>query len=157
MMGLAIVVIVILGSQVYHFVKKRTTEPTTAAPCFEPSDATYSPGTDPLPDYGSAKAEARRDQHYLRTLQDASRVYTPTSCDKDAVSKYDSALFWYLSDRMHLMRRYDFTTASPASSVRGRCTAPPRTRRSNRGCASATARNSSASTIAASSAKQGAF
>ena len=107
MMGLAIALIFILGNEVYHFVKKRTTEPTEAAPCFEPADATYSLGKDPLPAYGSPKAEARRDQNYLRALQDASRVCTPTSCDKDAFSKYDSALFWYLSDRMHLMRRYD--------------------------------------------------
>jgi hypothetical protein len=113
MMGLAIAVIVILASQVYHFVKKRTTEPTAAAPCFEPSAATYRPGTDPVPAYGSAQAEARRDQSHLRALQDAARVCTPTSCDKDAFSKYDSALFWYLSDRMRLMRRYDLHYGEP--------------------------------------------
>ena len=113
MMGLAITLIFILGNEVYHFVKKRTTEPTEAALCFEPDRATYSPGKDPLPAYGSPKAEARRDQHYLRTLQHASRACTPTSCDKGAFSKYDDALFWYLSNRMHLMRLHDLNYGEP--------------------------------------------
>jgi hypothetical protein len=113
MMGLAIAVVFILGSTTYHFVKQRVTEPTAAAPCFERSDATYSPGKDPLPAYGSPKAEARRDQHYLRKLQDASHVCLPTSCDKAAFSKYDDALFWYLSDRLQLMRKYDLQYGEP--------------------------------------------
>jgi hypothetical protein len=112
-MGLAIAVVFILGNEAYHFVKKRATEPTEAAPCFEPYDATYTPGKDPLPAYGSPKAEARRDQNYLRALQDASRLCTPASCDDAAFKAYDSALFWYLSDRTQLMRRYDLYYGEP--------------------------------------------
>jgi hypothetical protein len=112
MAGLAIAGMLVLGNEIYHFVKKRTTEPTQAAPCFERDSATYTPGRNALPPRGD-KVDQRRDAFYITKLKDAERVCTPASCDKAAFEAYRSALFWYLAERMQHMRKLDLSFGEP--------------------------------------------
>jgi hypothetical protein len=105
--GLGIAVTVILCNEIYHFAMKRVTEPTEAAACFEPYDATYTPGNAPLPPRGTSETDDRRNANYIVQVKDAERVCKPGSCDAAAYRNYSSALFWYLSDRMRHMRRLD--------------------------------------------------
>ena len=105
--GLGIGLTFIVCNEIYHYTKKRVTEPTEAAACFEPYDATYKPGSAPLPPRGTPETDDRRDQNYIVQVKDAERVCKPGACDAQASRNYSSALFWYFSERMRHMRRLD--------------------------------------------------
>jgi hypothetical protein len=105
--GLGIALTFVACNEAYHYVRKRVSEPAQAAPCFEPYDATYKPGSAPLPARGTPSTDQRGDELYLTRVKDAERLCTPQSCDKAALAAYNGALFWYFSDRMRHMRRLD--------------------------------------------------
>ena len=111
-LGLGIAATFIVGNEIYHFIKKRTSEPTQAAPCFEPERAHYTPGTKALP-AAVANNEQLRDMSALWRLKDAERVCTPSSCDSAALSAYQSAFFWYIADRMRVTRGFDMNHGDP--------------------------------------------
>jgi hypothetical protein len=105
--GLGIGLTFIACNEVYHYAKKRVSEPVEAAACFEPYDANYTSGNAPLPARGTPSTDQRGDEFYLTRVKDAERLCTPQSCDKAALAAYNSALFWYFSERMRHMRRLD--------------------------------------------------
>jgi hypothetical protein len=111
-LGLCIAATFIAGNEIYHFVKKRTTEPTQAAPCFEPERAHYTPGAKSLP-AAVPTNEQQRDMPALWRLKDAERVCKPTSCDSAALRAYESAFFWYIADRMQVTRGLDMNHGDP--------------------------------------------
>jgi hypothetical protein len=94
-------------------------DPTTAPACYGTERASHTAGSRPTPankpiSGDDSVSEDRlwwnpRGERRVQRLAAAGVACTAQSCDRKAWEPYRSALFWYLSERMHRTRDLDAT------------------------------------------------
>ena len=100
--GLAIAVVLPLAIWTWVGLERRfAAQPVTSPPCFQPEYA-FTPGTEPLVAFSPNLK--RRDEFYAAELAEASERCTARSCDRAAMKRYRSAVFWYMSERLSHLR-----------------------------------------------------
>lgn len=111
--GLFIAGVLIVAMWTYGSVSRwLARDPTTAPACYGGArNVHHTAGTKAAPGNPADRNEALwwspRGNLYLDQVRAAEFACTAKSCDKQALSKYRSALFWYFAERLRRTRQLD--------------------------------------------------